>query len=408
MVVVPAIIEGVAMGVAALPFVLHRWDMYRWDREHRQHHAPKGTNHSERLTVLLPVWNEATVIEKKLDNLAAQNQAMHLLVVDSASTDSTLELLNGWVSRHPSTFTSVELLRMEQRQGKTAAVVKALQHLGQHADGLICMTDADAMLERGCLQRMMQWFADPMIGAVGAVPNRVGGRQDEALHRTAWEAMRLAESMVDSTPFLEGSCMMWRPSCLAIDDLHTGANADDAQIATSVRCQGWRAVADPLANFIDAAPPTAEGQRRQKLRRAQGLQRLLTRMRKRASGKRQGVFGRIFRRQHHFHVIAPLAITVATASALLRWGFIGLYGWPATFTLANSLHLGFSVAEAVCLVLWWRNRSGRSNGPLSLVGQWLTSMEVLARSLITTARGRSLHQWEQHADVRERIVEIEV
>ena len=204
MVVVPAIIEGVAMGVAALPFVLHRWDMYRWDRDHRQHHAPKGTHHSEHLTVLLPVWNEATVIEKKLDNLAAQNQAMHLLVVDSASTDSTLELLNGWISRHPSTFTSVEVLRMEQRQGKTAAVVKALQHLGQHADGLICMTDADAMLERGCLQRMMQWFADPMIGAVGAVPNRVGGRQDEALHRAAWEAMRLAESMVDSTPFLEG------------------------------------------------------------------------------------------------------------------------------------------------------------------------------------------------------------
>ena len=408
MVVVPAIIEGVAMGVAALPFVLHRWDMYRWDRDHRQHHTPKGTDHSERLTVLLPVWNEAKVIEKKLDNLAEQNQAMHLLVVDSASTDSTLELLNGWISRHPSTFASVEVLRMEQRQGKTAAVVKALQHLGQHADGLICMTDADAMLERGCLQRLMQWFADPMIGAVGAVPNRVGGRKDEVLHRAAWEAMRLAESMVDSTPFLEGSCMMWRPSCLAIDDLHTGANADDAQIATSVRCQGWRAVADPLATFIDVAPSTVEGQRRQKLRRAQGLQRLLTRMRKRAAGRRQGVFGRIFRRQHHFHVIAPLAITVATASALLRWGFIGLYGWPATFTLANSLHLGFSVAEAVCLVLWWRNRSGQSNGPLSLVGQWLTSMEVLARSLITTARGRSLHQWEQHTDVRERVVELEV
>ena len=408
MVVVPAIIEGVAMGVAALPFVLHRWDMYRWDRDHRQHHTPKGTHHSEHLTVLLPVWNEAKVIEKKLDNLAEQNQTMHLLVVDSASTDSTLELLNGWISRHPSTFASVEVLRMERRQGKTAAVVKALQHLGQHADGLICMTDADAMLERGCLQRLMQWFADPMIGAVGAVPNRVGGRKDEVLHRAAWEAMRLAESMVDSTPFLEGSCMMWRPSCLAIDDLYTGANADDAQIATSVRCQGWRAVTDPLATFIDVAPSTVEGQRRQKLRRAQGLQRLLTRMRKRAAGRRQGVFGRIFRRQHHFHVIAPLAITVATASALLRWGFIGLYGWPATFTLANSLHLGFSVAEAVCLVLWWRNRSGRSNGPLSLVGQWLTSMEVLARSLITTARGRSLHQWEQHTDVRERVVELEV
>jgi len=104
----------------------------------------------------------------------------------------------------------------------------------------------------------------------------------------------------------------------------------------------------------------------------------------------------------------PLAMTVAATSAVLRWGFIALYGWPATFTLANSLHLGFSIAEAACLVLWWRSRSGQSSGPLSLLGQWLTSMEVLGRSLITTARGQSLHQWEQHSDVRERIVELEV
>ena len=408
MVVVPAIVEGAAMGIAMLPFVLHRWDMYRWDRDHRQQHAPKGANHNERLTVLLPVWNEAAVMEKKLDNLAAQRLPIHLLVVDSASTDGTLDVLNDWRARHPKAFASVEVFRMEQRLGKTAAVVKALTHLGQHAEGLVCMTDADAMLERGCLQRMMQWFADPMIGAVGAVPNRIDARPDEEQHRAAWEAMRLAESMVDSTPFLEGSCMMWRPSCLAIDDLNPGANADDAQIATSVRCQGWRAIADPLATFIDVAPSTVEGQRRQKLRRAQGLQRLLTRMRKRATGKSQGVFGRIFRRQHHFHIIAPLAMMVATASAVLRWGFIALYGWPATFTLANSLHLGFSIAEAACLVLWWRSRNGQRSGPLSLLGQWLSSMDVLSRSLITTARGRSLHQWEQHSDVRERIVELEV
>ena len=137
------------------------------------------------------------------------------------------------------------------------------------------MTDADAMLEPGVLKRLMQWFADPIVGAVGAVPKRLDARKEERLHRTAWEAMRVAESSVDSTPFLEGSCMMWRPSCLAIDDLHTGANADDAQIATSIRCRGWRTLTDPMAMFTDAAPRTAGSQRRQKIRRAQGLQRLL-------------------------------------------------------------------------------------------------------------------------------------
>jgi len=333
---------------------------------------------------------------------------MNLLLIDSASTDATVECVEAWLDAHPDAFLEADLLRMDTRQGKTAAVVKALKHLGQHAEGLVCMTDADAMLEQGCLHRMMQWFADPMVGAVGAVPNREGARHDEDMHRTAWEAMRLAESMVDSTPFLEGSCMMWRPSCLAIDDLNPSANADDAQIATSIRCRGWRTLTDPLAHFVDAAPSTIKGQRRQKIRRAQGLQRLLTRQRKQATARSQGLFGRIFRRQHHFHIVAPLALTVATTSAILRWGFIVLYGWPATFTLANSLHLGFTVLETVCAALWWRSRQGKSSGPLSLIGQWFASMELLGRSLVITARGRSLHQWEQHADVRERMLDVEV
>jgi len=406
--VVPAIVEGAAISMAILPFILHRWDMYRWDRDHRQQHAPMGTNHSERLTVLLPVWNEATVIEKKLANLAAQNLPMHLLVVDSASTDTTLELVDGWISRHPNAFASFEVLQMEQRRGKTSAVIKGLNHHSQQPEGLICMTDADALLERGVLRRMMQWFADPMIGAVGALPRRQGARAEERLHREAWEAMRIAESMVDSTPFLEGSCMMWRTSALAVDDLFDQANADDAQIATSVRRQGWRAIVDPQARFVDVAPEAAGEQRRQKIRRAQGLQRLLLRERRRAGQRSQGVFGRIFRRQVHFHIAAPLALTVAVSSAVLRWGFIGLYGWPATLTLANSMHLGLAGLEAACIVLWWRSRQGKSSGPLSLVGQWLASMELLGRALITTARGRSLHMWEQHQDVRERLSDVEV
>lgn len=408
MVVVPAIVEGAALCVALLPFVLHRWDMYRWDRDHRSEHVPKGVGHEEALTVLLPVWNESRIIEKKLDNLAAQGLPMNLLLIDSASTDGTVDRAEAWLATNPSAFRDVDILRMETRQGKTAAVVRALNHLGQHAEGLVCMTDADAMLERGCLQRMMQWFADPMVGAVGAVPNRKGARHDETMHRTAWEAMRLAESMVDSTPFLEGSCMMWRPSCLAIDDLHPGANADDAQITTSIRCRGWRTLTDPHATFIDAAPDTVKGQHRQKIRRAQGLQRLLIRQRKQATAKGQGLFGRIFRRQYHFHIVAPLALTIAAASAVLRWGFIGLYGWPATFTLANSLHLGFTVAEVISVALWWRSRQGKASGPFSLIGQWFSSMELLGRSLVVTARGRSLHQWEQHADVREHMLDVEV
>jgi glycosyltransferase involved in cell wall biosynthesis len=408
MVVVPAMVEGTALAVALLPFLRHRWDMYRWDRDHRHQHGPASTDHSEPLTVMLPVWNEALVIERKLANLADQGVEARLVLIDSASTDATVRLAKAWLAQHPTAFSEHEVIEMPARKGKTAAVVQALTAIGQRSEGLVCMTDADALLERGVLRRLMQWFADPMVGAVGALPRRELARAEEIRHREAWEAMRLAESMVDSTPFLEGSCMMWRTTSLAVDDLYVHANADDAQIATSVRRQGWRSVVDPQARFVDVAPEAASEQRRQKTRRAQGLQRLLLRERRRAGHRNQGVFGRIVRRQFHFHIVAPLALTVAAMSAALRWGFVGLYGWPATFTLANSMHLGLAGLEAVCVVLWWRSRRGLSSGPLSLIGQWLASMELLGRALITTARGRSLHMWEQHQDVRERMSDVEV
>jgi cellulose synthase/poly-beta-1,6-N-acetylglucosamine synthase-like glycosyltransferase len=320
-------------------------------------------------------------------------------------------LAKAWLAQHPNAFTDHDIIEMPVRKGKTAAVIQALRSIGETTErpgGLICMTDADALLERGVLRRLMQWFADPMIGAVGALPRRQGARAEEALHREAWEAMRIAESMVDSTPFLEGSCMMWRASTLAVNDLFDQANADDAQIATAVRRQGWRSIVDPQARFVDVAPETAGEQRRQKIRRAQGLQRLLLQKQRRAEQRSQNIFGRIVRRQVHFHIAAPLALTVAAFSAVLRWGFIGLYGWPATFTLANSMHLGLAGLEAAFLVLWWRSRQGKSSGPLSLIGQWLASMELLGRALVTTARGRSLHMWEQHQDVRQRMSDVEV
>ena len=42
MVVVPAIIEGAALSVALVPFVLHRWDMYRWDQTIETHTSQRA------------------------------------------------------------------------------------------------------------------------------------------------------------------------------------------------------------------------------------------------------------------------------------------------------------------------------------------------------------------------------
>ena len=64
------------------------------------------------VVVLVPTWNEATVIERRLDNLATQRIEGHtlreagvdLMVIDSASDDGTLEAAEAWLSSNPDAF----------------------------------------------------------------------------------------------------------------------------------------------------------------------------------------------------------------------------------------------------------------------------------------------------------------
>ena len=92
------------------------------------------------VVVLVPTWNEATVIERRLDNLAAQRIEGHtlreagvdLMVIDSASDDGTLEVAEAWLSSNPDAFANHVLLPMEERKGKTAAC----SGLGEHPRSL--------------------------------------------------------------------------------------------------------------------------------------------------------------------------------------------------------------------------------------------------------------------------------
>ena len=88
MVWIPALVE-VGLGIAALaPFLVHRLSVGRWRKSGIEY--PVNDSVRPTITVLLPVWNEGLIIEKKLDNLAQQNIRCSLLVIDSASTDETV------------------------------------------------------------------------------------------------------------------------------------------------------------------------------------------------------------------------------------------------------------------------------------------------------------------------------
>ena len=284
----PALFEIGFAALAGLPYVKQGLDILM---SRKRELVRPEQRFSGSLTILLPVWNEANVLTQKLDNLMETCQEFdpHLVIIDSASTDASVSIVETWTGQHA--FASYTLLRMEQRKGKTAAVKQALEHINQTiATDLILMTDADALFEADTVSKLMHWFTDSTIGCVGASPKRLGQRTEEAGHRALFSMVRNMESKIDSTPFLEGSCMMWKRDAFDPGSLNVQSNADDAQIATSIRINGLRAIQDSDAYFIDHAPHQRKEHARQKVRRAQGLQRHLLRQRKHWFNRRHGKF----------------------------------------------------------------------------------------------------------------------
>jgi cellulose synthase/poly-beta-1,6-N-acetylglucosamine synthase-like glycosyltransferase len=384
--------------LAALPYAKHGFDllMARKRTLSRPNESYTGT-----LTILLPIWNEANILTQKLNNLKETCQTFkpHIVIIDSASTDQSVSIAEQWEDK--GAFATYELLKMEQRQGKTAAVKKALEHINRSIKtDLVLMTDADAMFESNTVPKLLQWFAEPSIGCVGATPKRIGQRVEEEGHRNLFSMVRNLESKIDSTPFLEGSCMVWRTEALDVHALNETSNADDAQIATNIRINGLRVIQDDDAHFIDHAPLERKEHSRQKVRRAQGLQRHLLRQRQHWFNRRHGKFAAILRQEAALHLLTPLLLVCTMVAMLARWALIGFAEIDFSNATLTTLHVGLFAVEACVLLSWFTVRFGIKIPVLNQLGSIVDSNIHLVRSLWNSSRGTSLHMWDQHLDGR--------
>lgn len=388
----------IVLGVlVALPLLIYRSKAKRWNRLALDY--PQESHETE-LMILLPIWNESLVIEKKLDDLNRNYPfKTSLLVIDSASSDDSVEKVNHWIRENSTVFSESQVIQMPERLGKTSAVKLALESLDQQSfTGLVLMTDADALITEGTIKRLHGWFSDPAIGAVGSRANRETNLHGEKDYRSMYEMLRIAESKRDSTPFLEGSCMMWRHGSFRSDDLLTESNADDAQIASLIRFGGSRSILDEDASFIDFAPTTVEGQSRQKVRRAQGLQNILDKFPKQHELPEEGHFSTIFRTQKYFHLVVPMMLFQIAIVAIIRWTYVGATSMPVGYEAA--LHAILSFTELLMLVSWLTFRNGIKLPLVTTIGALLTSFEYLFIARYRNSTGKSSHKWDQHSDTR--------
>ena len=270
------------------------------------------------LTIVLPVRNEEIVLKKKLENLENQEypiDKIELIVIDSNSHDSTLEILEEWESSRKSKFTLSTII-MHEYLGKSAAINRILEETFE-SDAMV-ITDADALLAPDSLKRIGRWLSDEKIGAVCGSQKIIETELTEHLlneksYRSFYHDLRIGESSQSSTPIFEGSLAAYRNCLLEGKQIDSTYNADDSQLAILIHSAGGRSIMDPELQFFESIPSSTKSAKRRRIRRASGLVHLFTRNRTKEFDPK---FSSVFRNESWAHLFMPLFVFFSVVSML--------------------------------------------------------------------------------------------
>jgi cellulose synthase/poly-beta-1,6-N-acetylglucosamine synthase-like glycosyltransferase len=126
------------------------------------------------ISIVIPIHNEAAVIAGTLERILALDypaERRQILVVSDASSDGSDEIVTRFAAR------GVELLRLPQRSGKTAAENASRPHL---TGEIIINTDASVRIDVAAAKHLVAAFADPSVGVASGRDVSVSNLDDRS------------------------------------------------------------------------------------------------------------------------------------------------------------------------------------------------------------------------------------
>jgi lipopolysaccharide/colanic/teichoic acid biosynthesis glycosyltransferase len=225
------------------------------------------------MTIVIPAFNEATVIADKIANLAGLNyptERLDIVVACDGCTDATAAIARRTAAAYP--HCRILVLDHAANRGKVAVLNEVLSLIDQ---GLICLTDASALLSRDALQIAAADFADSKVGVVAATYCfAIEGTAGEATYWRYQNAVKLGESALGGVIGVHGAGYLFRAALF--EPLPPDTINDDFVLPMSIVARGHRALYDPriIATELEVATPHLDLRRRRRIA-AGNMQQLL-------------------------------------------------------------------------------------------------------------------------------------
>lgn len=174
MLVVAWILILTAAGAVVYTYLLYPLILWSWGSLRRRG-VPVGDPESwPPISITVPAYNEASQIRDTVESLLRIEypaDKRQILIVSDASTDGTDEIVREYASL------GVELLRMPERVGKTAAENAARPHL---TGEIVINTDASIRIDPPAVKALVREFSDPRVGVASGCDISTGRVNDRA------------------------------------------------------------------------------------------------------------------------------------------------------------------------------------------------------------------------------------
>jgi cellulose synthase/poly-beta-1,6-N-acetylglucosamine synthase-like glycosyltransferase len=332
------------------------------------------------ISVVLPVYNEVEGIAGTLEQILAIDypaERRQILVVSDASTDGTDEIVTRFGSR------GVELVRLAQRRGKTAAENDTRSRL---TGEIIVNTDASVRIDPAAVKHLVAAFDDPSVGvasgrdvSVSNVDARLNPGEQAYVGYELW--VRDLETSLSGIVGASG-CLYAIRHDLHMQSMPEGLSRDFGA-ALVAREHGYRAVSVPAAICYVPRSSSLRREYRRKVRTmARGL-RTLWHKRALLNPTRQGLFAWMLWSHKVCRWLVPwMALPVAgalawlapehlwAAAALALGGAVGLvtvigWVWPEERALPVLIALpAYTVSGNIAALHAWIRALGRQGTAL--------------------------------------------
>ncbi|TLX93741.1 MAG: glycosyltransferase family 2 protein [Thaumarchaeota archaeon] len=126
------------------------------------------TGYSPLVSIIIPAKNDGILIRDSIEGaIRSSYRKINIILVNDGSTDDTGSVMAEFQRQHPET---IKVVQLSQNVGKRKAILTAIKSEKAIGD-IIVLIDSDSVVESDAIERIVQCFNDPDIGAVTAHGN---------------------------------------------------------------------------------------------------------------------------------------------------------------------------------------------------------------------------------------------